>query len=434
MRISMEVILVSLNYIQVLWFFGYKKYFSFWQAIFLTGYTLLEVATYYVFQDDRAINFLVPFAVIEFFFIIYFLKSWILGALYFLLQDTMMLLSGLIAWESLFILLTRRIITEEQFQKFDDIAWILQQLLLFIFIIVTKKISAKYNIFESVSQLQKKYITQSVLCIGILYFLNFTRTISLLQLEIEKFAYITGILLAFTGVFCYVVYLISKFYEQQQSIRLLSEKSFQEEERVHLANEFKHDYRNILLSLSTYLEKNQIIEARDYVSSIIDYSNSFIETDVYSQVADIKSPPVQGLLINFLESCREEKIPVHFIVNQEISDLDITINLLDFIRCLSILLDNAKEASKGIEDPLIELTVDIYNESIFIEVRNAYEGILSVERLLKNNFTTKKGHQGKGLYIFTKLLKQYRKASYAFSVEGDFFVASFSLPKITSKV
>lgn len=434
MGISMEVMLISLNYIQVLWLLGYKKYFSFRQVIFLTAYTFVEVLLYYTFQDTRAINLLVLFVVLEFFFIIRFLQSWILAALYFLLQNTMMLLAGLIAWDSLFILLIRRVITAEQFRQMDDIAWIFQQLLLFVFIIITKKISTKYNIFESVSQLQKKYITQSILCIVVLYSLNVIRTISLLQLQIVKFAYLTTILLAFTGVFCYVIYLVSRFYQQQQSIRVLSEKSFQEEEKLHLAHEFRHDYRNILVSLLTYLEQDQIVEARKYVSSIVDYSNSFIETDAYSQVAAIKSPPIQGLLIKFLESCREEKIPVQFIVKQEISDLDITINLLDFIRCLSILLDNAAEASNGLEHPLIEVTMDIHDRSTLVEVRNAYEGNLSLEKLLKNNFTTKVGHQGKGLHIFTKLLKQYRKASYTFDVEDDFFVASFSLPKITKSI
>ncbi|MGX7150251.1 sensor histidine kinase [Enterococcus ureasiticus] len=430
MGVTMEVMLISLNYIQVLWLLGYKKYFSFRQVIFLTGYTLVEVLIYYVFQDSRAINLLIIFVGLEFLFIIRFLQSWILAALYFLLQNTMMLLAGLIAWDSLFILLIRRVITVEQFRQMDDIAWIFQQLLLFIFILITKKISSKFNIFESVSQLQKKYITQSILCIVVLYSLNVIRTISLLQMQIVKFAYLTGILLTFTGVFCYVIYLVSRFYQQQQSIRILSEKSFQEEEKLHLANEFRHDYRNMLVSLLTYLEQGQVVEARDYVSSIVDYSNSFIETDAYSQVAAIKSPPIQGLLIKFIESCRDKKIPVHFVVKQEISELDITINLLDFIRCLSILLDNAVEASKGIEHPLIEVTMDIYEQSTVVEVRNTYVGNLSIEKLLKNNFTTKEGHQGKGLHIFTKLLKHYRKASYAFDIEDDFFVASFSLPKI----
>ena len=431
MQLSMEVLLISLNYIQVLWLLGYKKYFNFRQVIFLTGYIFLQVIVYYVFSDTRAVNLLILFVVLEFFFLIRFLQNWILAALYFLLQNTLMLLAGLITWDSVFILWIRRAITTEEFRRIDDIAWLLQQLVLFGLIMITKKIGAKYNVFESVSKLQKKYIVQSILCIVLLYTLNVIRTISLVQLQIVKFAYLTVISLAFTAVFCYILYLISQFYQQQQSIRLLSQKSFQEEEKLHLANEFKHDYRNILVSLSTYLEKNQIEEARNYVSSIVDYSDPFIGADDFSQVAAIKSPPIQGLLIKFLESCREKKIPVQLIVNQEISEFDITINLLDFIRCFSILLDNAVEASEAVEKPLIEVTMGILEQSTIIEVRNAYEGTLSIGKLLKNNYTTKKGHQGKGLHIFTKLLKQYRKASYGFDIENEFFVATFSLPKNT---
>ncbi|MHC5228246.1 GHKL domain-containing protein [Enterococcus sp. LJL99] len=359
------------------------------------------------------------------------MKSWILAALYFLLQNTIMLLAELFAWESLFILWIKGVITEQQFMIFDDVAWILQQLVVFGLILVTKKIGEKYRVFESVFQLQKKYIIQSILCIALLYSLDIIRTISLFQLQIIKFSYLTMIILAFTGVFCYMLYLISHFYIQRQSIQILSKKSFEEEEKVHLANEFRHDYRNILFSLLTYLEQNQIQEARKYVTSIIEYSTDLIEPDGFAQVAAIKSSPIQGLLINFLEKCREKKVPVKFVAMKEITDFEITINMLDFIRCLSILLDNALEASEDIEDPLIEINIDIRNNSTFIEVKNVYGTDLSLEKMLKNNYTTKKNHQGKGLHIFTKLLKQYRKASYGFDIEGNFFIAAFSLPERT---
>ncbi|WP_169402831.1 sensor histidine kinase [Enterococcus haemoperoxidus] len=248
-------------------------------------------------------------------------------------------------------------------------------------------------------------------------------------MDYESYFYLTFILLALSAVFSFTVYLISHYYQQQQQIYYLSKKSLEESNKVSLAHEFQHDYRNILLSLNTYLSQNNIEQARAYLTSITNYSSSLTSENFVSQISIVNILPVQGLLINFFEQCKKNNIAVYFSANQQLSELDISIDLIDFIRCLSILLDNAVEASLGKNSASIHVTFEKKKQRLVVEVSNPYEGELILSNVLKKNFTTKKNHQGKGLYIFTKLLKQYEDAHYSFKQDNDAFIAMFSLPK-----
>lgn len=433
MKVSLLVILFAINYLQICWFIGYKKYFNLRQTIFLTGYLFFQLLVNYFINDELSFLLYVPFLILEFFFIVHFLKNWTLAVFYSLIQNTLLILSWFFTWEPVYILWVNTVITSNLLNFIKPIAIVLQQLLLFILILITKKILVTYRVFQSISQLQKKYIVQSISCFILLLFLNTLRQLilqgNLIIFRIEQYIYLTFILLALTGIFCYIVYMISHFYQQQHQVSLLSKELIQESDKIVLANEFKHDYRNILLSLSTYLDQKQFDEARDYLSSIIEYSNSFIDTDYYAYISLIDIPPVQGILLNFAEHCLKHKIQCQFFIHQPISYADITINLLDFIRCLSILLDNAIEASLATPDPLIKVTIEKYDSSLFVEIKNATNKTISIENILKNNFTTKKGHQGKGLPILIKLLKQYRETTYSFTQKNNFFIVRFSLPK-----
>lgn len=420
--------LFAANLLQTCWIVGYKKYFSPQQTFLLTGYMFFLLLINYFISTNFSFSLLIPFILIESGFILYFTKSWALTLLYSILQNMVMLISWLFTWDIIYISRLKDIISPEQFLYFKPIAIISQQLLQVALLLIVKKISSKYSIFNSIAQLQKKYIATSVFGFVLLYSLNILRQGSIVQFGLLPFFQLTLILLALSIVFCYLIYIISRFYQQQTQISLLSKKTARELQNIDLANEFRHDYRNILLSLNTYLDQKQFEQASTYLSSIINYSKSFTETNYYAQISTINIPAVQGLLLHFFEKCANLKIPVQFFTDQNISDFDLTINLVDFIRCLSILLDNAVEASVAAEKPLIQLTMIHKNQDLFIEVKNKSEAPIVIEKIFKNNFTTKKGNQGKGIPIFVKLLKQYRKVTYSFSRENNFFVASFTLP------
>lgn len=424
MSISLAAILLVINYLQICWFIGYNKYFNLRQMTLLTVYLFFQLIVSQLYGGILSLLLFIPFMIIEFSFIAYFSKSWALGVLYSFIQNTLLIFSWLLTWDILNILAINHFVTLEQLEHYKLVVLLLQQLLLLFFIFIIKKIISKYIIFKAVSQLPKKYVVQSICCFILLLSLTVVRQVTIFDL---KYSYLIFVLLAFSGIFGYIAYITGRVYLQK--IFLLSKQLNRESEKIILANEFRHDYRNILGSLSTYLEQGQVDQARSYLLSITDYSTSFIEEDYYSQISAINITPVQGILINFFENCLKNDISIRFSLNEAISYFDLTIHLLDFVRCLSILLDNAFEASLGTKNPLIQITIKNSESSLYVEIKNTYEGTISVEKILKNHFTTKDGHQGKGLPIFIKLLKQYRKTSYSFHRDDHFFIASFSISK-----
>lgn len=425
MPFSLVTILFSINFLLINWIIGYKKYISSRQTTILTIYIVILLFINYFTVHDVVL--FIPLAFIESLFILKYTKSWALTALYSLLKNTIMLISWLFTWDTIQIALLENVISYEQYLYLEPLAIVLQQVLLIIVALIVKKVSAKYLIFDSIAQLPKKYITLSVSSFILFNSLNSLRQISINSYGVIPFLQLTIVLVALTSIYFYVIYIISRFYQQQIQIYLLSKKTSQELHNIDLANEFRHDYRNILLSLNTYLEQKQFEQASTYLASIINYSKHFTDVSYHTQLSTINIPAVQGLLLNFFEKSSILKIPFHFFTNQSISYFDLPINLIDFIRCLSILLDNAVEASSEIENPLIQLTIIREKESLFIEVKNKLDAPVAIEHIFKNNFTTKKGHQGKGLLIFIKLLKQYQKTTYSFSTENNFFIASFTL-------
>lgn len=98
-------------------------------------------------------------------------------------------------------------------------------------------------------------------------------------------------------------------------------------------------------------------------------------------------------------------------------------NLIDFVRCLSILVDNAFEAASMTEKPEIFLQVEKKEEHLTIILENNYSGNIAMEHIFRKNFTSKEGHSGKGLHNFIRILKQYPNASYTFDLRDVLFTA-----------
>lgn len=429
MEDHLTIALFCINFLQIAWFIGYKQYYSLKITIFLSIYLVILFVVTELFTSINTFVFLLIYVLLELFPIYQRFKKWTLVALFYLLRDTLMIISWLFTWDILFLLRSTGNINTELFYTLKPFVLIGQQILLFLLIFLSHRINNKYYIFSSISQLHKKYVFPSMLCLASLIFFNIVKRISFLSLRIETFFYLNIIMLGMFAVFSYTFYIISQYYQQQQHIHILSKKSLDESHKVLLANEFKHDYRNILLSLSAYLNQNDLSQAQSYLDSIVQYSTPLTNENFNAQISPVNVLSVQGLLINFFESCHKKDIAVYFSANEHISELDITINLIDFIRCLSILLDNAAEASLNEEAAAIYIQFEKNNQQLIVDVRNTFNGTIALNKILKNNFTTKKDHQGKGLHIFTKILKQYENAAYSFEKDQEFFIARFSLPE-----
>lgn len=423
--------LLSLNLLQLLWLFAYKKILSFRETMLLSVILIILFTVGSLTDDHYVILLLIPFFLLQFTFPVRKVQNWLIPALFLSFQNAIVLLSWLLTLDFWDILLLNHWISTDTYSTYLKFIIFLQQFVFYLLLIFANYLNKRFSITSTLHLLPKKYRFVSVLLLFFLFFTVGLQQVSVLEGYSAAFFYSTFMIICFTAFLSWNILLVVKQQNEQQYIAILNEKYEQEREKIERSNEFRHDYKQLLIGLTSYLETNDTHEALRLLHTIIDYSNSLLTPNLYKTIAMIHNPPIQGLLTSFLKRCSDTDIQLKIQITEKLTDIDM--NIVDFIRCFSILLDNAYEAVQETNSQLIEITITGDPQFVKVSVKNTYnvDVNISFHSLLQNNFSTKKNHQGKGLYILSKIIDKYKKASYKISKNENYFIASFSVPKLT---
>ncbi|MBO0441563.1 sensor histidine kinase [Candidatus Enterococcus ikei] len=424
------VSLLSLNLLQLLWLFAYKKALSFRETMILSAILAVQLIIGTFTDDHLIILLLIPFFLLQFSFQARKVQNWVVPALFLSFENTIILISWLLTLDFWDILFINHWISAETYSNYLKFFIFLQQFIFYSLLLFANYLNKRFNITATIHLLPKKYRLLSVLLLFFLFSAICLQQLSVLEGYSAPFFYSTFVIVCFTAFLSWNILLLVKRQNEQQYIMILNEKYEQEREKINRSNEFRHDYKQLLIGLTSYLETNDTQQALRLLHTIIDYSNSLLTPNLYKTIAAIQNPPIQGLLTNFLKRCSETDIQLKIQVTEKLTDFDM--NIVDFIRCLSILLDNAYEAVQETELQVIEITITGDAQFVKVMVKNTYDKDkkVSLHSLLQNNFSTKENHQGKGLYILAKLIDNYKRASYQVSKKDNFFIVSFSISKL----
>ncbi|MFD2305016.1 sensor histidine kinase [Enterococcus termitis] len=384
-------------------------------------------------DDHLVILLLIPLFILQFLFPARRIQNWLIPALFLSFENAIVLLSWLLTLDLWDILLIYHLISAEIYANYLNLFIFLQQFIFCLLLAYTNYLNKRFNITKTLHLLPKKYRFLAILLLFSLFFTFGLQQFSVLEGYSAPFFYSSFIIICFTAFLSWNILLVVKEQNEQQYITILNEKYEQEKERIERSNEFRHDYKQLLLSLTSYLEMDDTKKALTLLHTIIDYSNSLLTPNLYKTIALIHNPPIQGLLTNFLKRCLEIDIPIKITVTDTLTNIDM--NIVDFIRCFSILLDNAYEAVQETNNQLIEIMITGDSQFVKVTVKNTYTEDKNVpfQSILQNNFSTKKNHQGKGLYILAKIINKYKKASYQVAKKDNRFIASYSVHKLTKQ-
>ena len=225
---------------------------------------------------------------------------------------------------------------------------------------------------------------------------------------------IASIILVVIAAYIYCITL----YSQKQAIKLaqaeqlqnLIEYTAQIEELYDKLRRFKHDYKNILLSLEYCLDNDDLAGAKKVYHQAIAPTRSIIspELQLISQLQNISDPALKGILSNKLALALAKNLRVTCEIAQKIT-LDPRVTQLDMVRLLSIFMDNAIEASCQVNKGCLDFAFFEHDNEQFIVIRNStkYEKI-ELQLLDKVGYTTKnsQGH-GYGLANVSAILRDY---------------------------
>ena len=171
---------------------------------------------------------------------------------------------------------------------------------------------------------------------------------------------------------------------------------------------FKHDYVNILLSLSGYIENGDLQELKIFFENKIFPTKNLIDQGDYklNQLSNIGVLEIKSLLSAKMIYAHESGIDVTIDVPDRVDSF--SIDTVDLARILGIFLDNAMEATLETEQPQIGLNI-IQNEAgVSIIISNHFQDNgAALHKLKQKGFSTKTGHSGIGLSNAQKIIRSY---------------------------
>lgn len=194
-------------------------------------------------------------------------------------------------------------------------------------------------------------------------------------------------------------YALEKMTESNLYINEL-EKNYNELRR------FKHDYKNLLLSLSATLDNNASPETIEKIlkSADVDLNTNFKLKN--EQPFKIKNELIRGIVITKSIAAQKYHIKLTTKIEDDIViDSNYSVNLT---RVLGIIFDNAIEAVKNLDEPQMTFSL--------LTTRNGYQFSLqnktapaeiNLKSIYKNGYSTKNDHSGLGLVTVKKIIDSY---------------------------
>lgn len=188
-------------------------------------------------------------------------------------------------------------------------------------------------------------------------------------------------------------------------------------------NKFKHDYINILSSITAYIEEDNIEDLRSFFYNNILPTGEGIR-DTCSKNRDIKNIKIleiKGLILAKISKAEMAGVDISIDVMEAIDKINI--DLLDCCRILGILLDNAIEAAIEEEDGYVKFAIIRKKRSIIFVVINKYQNQkIQIYEMFKDGVSTKGNGRGFGLSSLEDIIKRSNNIYQDTSIQDREFV------------
>lgn len=191
---------------------------------------------------------------------------------------------------------------------------------------------------------------------------------------------------------------------------------------------FKHDYINILLSLSGYVENGDMEELKNYFESKIFPTKNLIAQGDYrlNQLGNIDVLEIKSLLSAKMIYAHESGIDVTIDIPDRVEHFPM--DTVDLARILGIFLDNAIEASLTAQQPQIGLNIIRTEAGVSIIINNRFQDNgAELHRLKQKGFSTKAGHQGIGLSNAREIIGSYDNVLLETTMRDGCFIQHMEL-------
>lgn len=197
------------------------------------------------------------------------------------------------------------------------------------------------------------------------------------------------------------------------------------DEIVGLYNEirgFRHDYAGMLVSMQMAIDSGNLQEIDRVYNEVLVKANHKLRSDKYTyfDLNNIEDSALRSLVAQSIVYARNNGVEFTLEVKDTITKLPI--ELLDLVRIMSVLLNNAVEGSADSYKKQMEVAVIKMETETVIVIQNSCKMTMTPSGdLFALGFSTKGRNRGVGLNNVKELLDKYNNIILETEMEGSTF-------------
>ena len=228
-------------------------------------------------------------------------------------------------------------------------------------------------------------------------------------------------------------YLKDKLHErldQEQALRYRDMERYSRhiEELYKEVRSFRHDYTNLLTSLRLGIEEEDIEQIKEVYDSVLKDSSEKLQDNKYDlgRLVNIRDRALKSLLAGKFLKARDKKIVFNVEVPEEIQVEGMS--LLDFLTIVSILCDNAIEASVEASQPHVSIAfLKNGEQETFIIENSIKEESIDISEIFSFGASSKGEERGVGLYTVMKIVESHPNTSLNTTCQNQVFRQVFTI-------
>lgn len=200
--------------------------------------------------------------------------------------------------------------------------------------------------------------------------------------------------------------------ENRRHLDDLEKYSEQVESLYETLRGFRHDYTNVLISLSEAIQMRDIDQIKMIYDTVLKDSASDLKQQKFdlAKLTHVTNMPLKSLLSSKLAEAFDKGIHCHVEVEEGVFFTDM--RALDLITITSILCDNAIEAAVLSEAPKLSIAIfKMEGQSVIAVENSTKEDSIDITPLKKRGFSTKGTGRGLGLANIEEILFRYDNVS-----------------------
>jgi two-component system sensor histidine kinase AgrC len=215
--------------------------------------------------------------------------------------------------------------------------------------------------------------------------------------------------------------LLVSIINNENRLKEINEYNNKLENMTNEMKKFRHDYKNILLSMNGYIQENDMEGLKKlFYCSIEPLSKDINAYNLnITSISNIKNLELKGIILAKLIKAEDLGININISTCGNIENINI--NIIDLCRVLGIMLDNCIEASLECEKSNIDIYIEKKSKCTSFIMSNTYiNKINNIGDLFKQGISTKGANRGIGLSNLNDILDNYEDVCFSVKLDRYF--------------